>query len=313
MTTAVAEQTSAPSAAGKQPPAGRKWRQRLALTSFLGPGLLFYLMFMIIPLLGTIFLSFTNWSGVSFSDIHLTGVSNYKALAHDPVFREALVHTLVFVIVAAALKTTVALVAALALNLRLRLSGTFRMIFVMPTVISAVVIGAVFTLALSPSLGAVNPALSDIGLGRFTGDWLGSTSRALPVVIVLDVWQNFGIYMLIYISRLLAIPEDLGEAARIDGASRWQETWRITIPLLRSTTGVVLLLACIDSLKVFTTVYIMTRGGPNHATEVLSTWAYSEAFNQDEVGYGSAILVVLLAIAFAFALIWFKLFRKSED
>lgn len=313
MTTAMAEPAMAEHV--ERPPKGirgqgRQWHLLLA---FVAPGMAFYLLFLIVPLLGTIFLSFTDWSGISFADIHVVGVSNYRALAQDPIFRSALVHTLVFVVFAALLKTLVALVAALALNMRIRFSNVFRMVYVMPTVISAVVIGAVFSLALSPSLGLVNPLLTSIGLDRFTGEWLGSSTRAMPILILLDVWQNFGIYMLIYISKLLSIPEDLGEAARVDGATRWQETRRITIPLLRSTTGVVLLLACIDSLKVFTTVYIMTRGGPNHATEVLSTYAYSEAFEQNRVGFGSAMLVILLVIALMFAVVWFKLFKSKED
>jgi len=313
MTTAMSTPTSARDDLSTAPPPPAKKRTWPVLATFLAPGLFFYVLFLIIPLLGTIFLSLTNWSGFSFSDIKFAGLSNFKNLATDPIFRGALWHTLVFVVIAAVLKTVASLIVALALNLRIRLGGFFRVVFVMPTVISAVVIGVVFSLALSPSLGLINPFLRSIGLGSLTGEWLGSSTRALPILILLDVWQNFGIYMLIYISKLLSIPEDIGEAARVDGASRWQETWQITIPLLRSTTGVVLLLASIDSLKVFSTVYIMTRGGPDHATEVLSTYGYSEAFGQNQVGYGSAILVVLLVIALIFALLWFKLFRSRQD
>ncbi len=313
MTAAMSKPTAAPDDLPTAAPPPARKRTWPVLAAFLAPGMLFYVLFLIIPLLGTVFLSLTNWSGISFSDIHFTGFSNFKNLASDPIFRGALWHTLVFVVIAAVLKTITSLIAALALNLRIRFGSFFRVVFVMPTVISAVVIGVVFSLALSPSLGLINPFLRSIGLGSLTGEWLGSSTRALPILILLDVWQNFGIYMLIYISKLLSIPDDLGEAARVDGASKWQETWRITIPLLRSTTGVVLLLASIDSLKVFSTVYIMTRGGPDHATEVLSTYGYSEAFGQNQVGYGSAVLVVLLVIAMLFALLWFKVFRSRQD
>jgi ABC-type sugar transport system permease subunit len=272
-------------------------------------------MFLIIPLIGTIFLSLTDWNGFDFAQIHFVGATNYTALAHDPVFVSALLHTLIFVAVAMVLKTVGSLAAALALNERLPLSTMFRAIYVMPTVISMVVIGVVFDLALSPTLGLLNPLLKAIGLGHATnGLWLDDPHKVLPILILVDVWQNFGIYMLIYISALVAIPDELGEAARVDGASRWQEIRRVTIPMLRSTTGIVMLLSGIDSLKVFATVYVMTRGGPNHASEVLSTWGYSQAFTEDNVGYGSAIMVVLLAIAFVFAFIWLRLFRsKAED
>jgi raffinose/stachyose/melibiose transport system permease protein len=292
----------------------KRRRDYWALVPFLGPALGFYIMFLIIPLLGTVFLSLTDWNGFDFGAIHFVGASNYTELAHDPVFVRALWHTLAFVAVAVVLKTAGSLAAALALNERLPLSTWFRAVYVMPTVISMVVIGVVFNLALSPTLGLINPFLEAIGLGGFAGDWLGDPNKALPIIILLDVWQNFGIYMLIYISRLVAIPDDLSEAARVDGASRWQEIRRVTIPLLRSTTGTVMLLAGIDSLKVFTTVYVMTRGGPDHATEVLSTWGYSQAFTQNDVGYGSAIMVVLLAIAFVFAFVWLRIFRnRGED
>jgi raffinose/stachyose/melibiose transport system permease protein len=311
--TTLAADVSAPAAAGT-PPVRRRRSGFWALVPFLGPALGFYIMFLIIPLLGTVFLSLTDWSGFSFSQIHFVGASNYTALAHDPVFKTALWHTLAFVAVAVVLKTVGSLAAALALNERLPLSTWFRAVYVMPTVISMVVIGVVFNLALSPTLGLINPFLSHIGLGRFAGVWLGDPHKALPILILLDVWQNFGIYMLIFIARLVAIPDDLSEAARVDGATRWQEISRVTIPLLRSTTGTVMLLAGIDSLKVFTTVYVMTRGGPDHATEVLSTWGYSQAFSQNDVGYGSAIMVVLLAIAFVFAFVWLRLFRtRGED
>jgi raffinose/stachyose/melibiose transport system permease protein len=304
---------SAPATPGVTAP--RKSRRgHWALVPFLGPALGFYIMFLIIPLIGTLFLSLTDWNGFSFGQIDFVGVKNYTALAHDPVFRQALWHTLVFVAVAVVLKTVGSLAAALALNERLPLNTWFRAVYVMPTVISMVVIGVVFNLALSPTLGLINPFLNAIGLGHFAGDWLGDPHKALPILILLDVWQNFGIYMLIYVARLVALPDDLSEAARVDGATRWQEIRRITIPLLRTTTGTVMLLAGIDSLKVFTTVYVMTRGGPDHATEVLSTWGYSQAFSQDDVGSGSAIMVVLLVIAFVFAFIWLRLFRnRGED
>jgi len=305
--------TEASAAAHGSPRVGRRRRKWPALIPFLGPALGFYLMFLIIPLAGTIFLSLTDWNGFDFGKIDFVGVTNYTALAHDPVFKSALWHTLIFVAVAVVLKTVGALAASLAINERLPLATLFRGVYVMPTVISMVVIGVVFNLALSPTLGLINPFLDAIGLGHYAGTWLGDPNKALPIIILLDVWQNFGIYMLIYISALVAIPEDLGEAARVDGASRWQEIRRVTIPMLRSTTGIVMLLAGIDSLKVFTTVYVMTRGGPDHATEVLSTWGYDQAFTQNDVGYGSAIMVVLLAIAFVFAFVWLRFFRKVGE
>jgi raffinose/stachyose/melibiose transport system permease protein len=180
-------------------------------------------------------------------------------------------------------------------------------------VISLVVVGIVFTLVLSPSLGLINPFLEAIGLGQFAGAWLGDPDLALPIVIAIDVWHGFGLYMFLFISRLIAIPQDLHDAAFVDGANGWQDIIHITLPLMKSMVAMVVLLASIEALKLFAIVYVMTKGGPNHATEVLSTWAYFQAFTANNVGYGSAILVVLLIITFVLAYIQVTRFQVQEE
>jgi ABC-type sugar transport system permease subunit len=136
---------------------------------------------------------------------------------------------------------------------------------------------------------------------------------ALPIVIAIDVWHGFGLYMFLFISRLMAIPQDLHDAAFVDGANGWQNIVHITLPLMKSMAAMVVLLASIESLKLFSIVYVMTKGGPNHATEVLSTWAYFQAFTANKVGYGSAILVVLLVITFILAYIQVTRFQAQDD
>jgi raffinose/stachyose/melibiose transport system permease protein len=280
---------------------------------FLAPALFFYAIFLLVPLLGTLALSVTDWSGINIADIEFVGLENFRALGGDDVFLQSLRHNLAFLVGSVALKTTVALALALALDQNLPFSNFFRGVYLMPTVISLVVVGIVFTLVLSPSLGLINPFLEAIGLGRFAGAWLGDPDLALPIVIAIDVWHGFGLYMFLFISRLIAIPQDLHDAAFVDGANGWQDIIHITLPLMKSMVAMVVLLASIEALKLFAIVYVMTKGGPNHATEVLSTWAYFQAFTANNVGYGSAILVVLLIITFVLAYIQVTRFQVQEE
>jgi raffinose/stachyose/melibiose transport system permease protein len=285
----------------------------LLVVPFIAPSLIFYTVFLIVPLLGTLALSFTDWSGISFATIRFVGLANYRQLGSDPVFWESLQHNLIFLLGAILLKTTLALLLALALEQNLRFSAFFRGVYLMPTVISLVVVGIVFSLALSPSLGLVNPFLQAIGLGQFAGSWLGDPQKVLPLVIVIDTWQGFGLYMFLFITRLIAIPQELHDAAFVDGASGRQDIWYVTLPLLKSTAAMVVLLAAIESLKAFALIYVMTNGGPNHQSEVLSTWAYFSAFTANKVGYGSAILVVLLLITFCLAYIQVTRFQPKDS
>lgn len=285
----------------------------LLAVPFLAPALLFYAVFLLVPLLGTLALSVTSWSGFNIADIEFVGLQNFRALGNDGTFWLSLRHNVTFLVGSVVLKTTVALVLALALDQNLPFSNFFRGVYLMPTVISLVVVGVVFTLVLSPSLGLINPFLEAIGLGRFAGGWLGDPDLALPVVVAIDVWHGFGLYMFLFISRLIAIPQDLHDAAFVDGANGWQDILHITLPLMKSMVAMVVLLASIEALKLFSIVYVMTKGGPNHATEVLSTWAYFQAFTANNVGYGSAILVVLLVITFVLAYIQVTRFQGQEE
>ena len=192
----------------------------LSAIPFLAPALIFYAIFLLVPLLGTLFLSVTDWSGFNIADIEFVGLDNFRALGSDEVFWESLRHNLTFLFGSVFLKTTVALFLALALDQHLPFSNFFRGVYLMPTVISLVVVGIVFSLVLSPSLGLINPFLTAIGLERFAGTWLGNPQMALPIVVAIDVWHGFGLYMFLFISRLMAIPQDLHDAAFVDGA-KW--------------------------------------------------------------------------------------------
>ncbi|TDE01169.1 carbohydrate ABC transporter permease [Jiangella asiatica] len=294
----------------RRPPQRRDGR--LALV-FLAPALFFYIGFLIIPLIGTLFLSFTDWEGFTFDQLRMTGLDNYRQMAGDDVFWAAVRHNLILVVAAAVLKTVIALALAIILDNNVRFARFFQTVYLMPAVVSLVVTGVVFSLALSPTLGFVNPLLDAIGLSSLTGDWLGDTGRALPTIVVVEVWHTFGLHMTILIASLAGIPGELRESARVDGATTWQEYRHIVIPMLRPAIGVVFLLAGIESFKIFATIYVMTRGGPSHATEVLSTWGFFQAFSANNVGYGSAIMVVLLLLTFALSVLQVRSNRRAQN
>jgi raffinose/stachyose/melibiose transport system permease protein len=290
--------------------AGAMW---LPAVPFVAPALTMYGLFLIVPLLGTILLSVTHWNGFSFSQIRFAGLHNYREMVHDTVFVHALVHNILFMVGAVVLKTVVALGLALILDRKLPLTRLFQGIYIMPAVLSLVVLGVVFSLALSPTLGLINPFVKAIGLGGLAGEWLGDPNRVLPILILVDVWQGFGLYMLLFIARLGAVPQDLRDAAAVDGAGLRAEIRHVLLPQLKSTTMMVILLAMIESLKVFALVFTMTKGGPNHASEMLSTWGYFQGFTANNVGYGAAILVVLLVLTFILAYIQVTRFRVQND
>jgi ABC-type sugar transport system permease subunit len=297
------------------PPRRRGTGARAWAPGFIVPAYAFYLIFLIAPLILTVVLSFTNWDGFNFGSISssFTGLQNYRELAHDHVFLQSLVHNLWFLAGSVVMKTLLALGLALALYRRFAFSGLFQAIFLMPAVLSLIVVGLVFQFILDPNNGLINPLLRGIGLGHFAGAWFGDPHRALPILVLLDVWVAFGIYMFIFLSSLANLSADVSEAAKIDGASAWQETRYVTVPMLADTIRMVLLLAAIDSLKVFATVYVTTGGGPDHASEVLSTWAFFQAFSNNRVGYGNAILVVLLLVTFALSYFYARRLRSDRN
>jgi raffinose/stachyose/melibiose transport system permease protein len=291
----------------------RSGRSPLAAAGFILPGYVFYAGFLLIPLVLTLLFSFTSWDGISYSNIHFNGGANYVALVQDPVFLESLLHNALFLVVTVILTVIVALALALALRRAFPLGGIFRGIFIIPTTLSLVVLGVLLKSFLDPNQGLINPMLKSIGLGSLAGAWLGDQSRVLPILMLLDVWVGFGLYLFVFLAGMSSLPAEVFEAARVDGAKPWQETFFVTIPLLTPTIRLVVLLAAIQSLKVFATVYVATGGGPNHASEVLATYAFFQAFTGQQVGYGSAIMSVLLIATLVLAYFYVRANRKSES
>jgi len=275
---------------------------------FILPALLVYVIFMIVPFVGTIGLSLIKWEGFSFDDIKFIGLQNYRDLLVDSVYWLSLRNSLVFVAAAVAFQCTLGLIVALLLEQKLAIGNFLRGSYFIPAIISLIIIGIAFESLLNPTLGVLDKILRTVGLEKFSvlGMWLASKKKAIWVLILIQGWYGFGWSMFIFISRLKLIDPQLYEAAEIDGATAWQKNLYVSIPLLRGVAPVAVLFAAMSAMKIFTVPYVMTRGGPNHGTEVLATWAFSHGIAYQHVGYGSAISVTLLIFGMILGFFIFK-------
>jgi raffinose/stachyose/melibiose transport system permease protein len=291
----------------------KRWlrlKSQRSLTAYLllAPGLLFYIPFHFLPILGVIAFSLFKWKGYSFASMQWVGLENYSRMIGDKFFWNALGNNIKILIVVVIVQTTLALTLALILEQKFRGSTFFRGVYFMPTVLSMVVVGILFSLILSPTKGLMNALLRVIGLGHIQPAWLGEPNLALIVLMAVMVWKGFGLSLFLFIAGLEAIPDELLDAAKVDGASGWTIIWRVIIPLLRETTTVVVILITIGCFRVFDLVMSMTGGGPFFATEVLSVRMYNQTFDYNRVGYGSAIAVVLFIVTFSASVAqsWFR-------
>ena len=270
----------------------------------LAPALIAFLLFMLIPMFLTFSLSLFDWNGIQLKSLDCIGLSNYKTMLKDDVFWQALKNNMIFIGFGMTGAVMLGLFVAVLLEQNLRGSNVFRGLFFLPTVLSLVVVGIVFTFLLSPEFGIVEPLLGSIGFDPPA--LLGDPRWAIYTLIVVEIWRSFGFAMFLFVAGLKAMDPYLAEAAQIDGAGGWGTFWHVTLPQLRPVTLMVATLVGIGMLKLFDLVYVMTSGGPNHATEVLNTAAYYEGFQFNRVGYGATISVVLLFVTFLFTIVRFK-------
>jgi len=260
------------------------------------PALAIYSVFLIYPAFRTVRLSLTNWDGIAPTWRHV-GLKNYDRLLQNDIFHLALKNTLIWSVAIIVVPCTLGLFLAVALNEEFRGRAVFRTIFYAPGVLPLVGVALIWGWIYNPQFGFLNQFLIKIGLESLSQPWLCQPSTALWATIVAGVWVRTGFPMLIYLAALQAIPKELFEAARIDGARGWRVFRDITFPQLGPTHVVVVALSVIDSLKVFDLIYAMTYGGPGNDTQVIGTWVYFNIFNFNKAGYGSAIAVVGASIS----------------
>ena len=319
--------TSAPAAAAPARPVGaersdrsagpvrRRQRLRRALTgwAFSAPFTVLFLVFMAVPVVVSLAMSFTDLRSTDLRNpfaVNVVGFDNYARLFRDELFLRASVNTLVFVAVGVPLTIVVALAAASALNSALvRFRALFRVGFYLPVVTSIVAVAVVWRFVLDPEVGLLNNVLRVVGVEG--PNWLGSTTTALPSLIVMAVWRNFGFLMVIFLAGLQAIPGDLYEAARLDGATRWQQFRTVTLPLLRPTLLFGGVVTGIGYLQLFEEPFVMTQGGPLSSTLSVSYHIYNQ-FGFGNYGYAAAASYVLFVAIVALSVLQFRLLGERS-
>lgn len=286
----------------------------LSAWGFLAPALLLITVFFFLPVLAALALSFTDFDIYALGDLdrlRFVGFNNYLQLLQSPLFWTALGNTLYFVAVGGPLSVAVSLSAALLINSPLiRFSGFFRVALFLPVVTTLVAVAVVWRYLYHPHYGLLNYGLSLIGIDPI--DWLGDPRWAMPAIILMAVWKNFGFNMIIFIAGLQNIPPTLYEAARIDGAGSWRQFRYITLPLLGPTFLFVALMTMIGYFQVFAEPYVMTQGGPANRTFSVVLLMYEEGFRWWNMGYASAAAFILFVLILAATLLQLALRRRNK-
>lgn len=275
------------------------------------PALLFYGFAVIVPSIRGAVLAFTNWDGLS-QTYDFVGFANFVRIFTSDSSLEALKMTLIFAFAVTVLQNGIGLLLALGVNSGLKSRNFLRVLFFAPVVITPVVVAYLWKFMLTPD-GAVNSVLDGLGLGGGAPSWLGDPFWAAFSIVMMVVWQHAGYSMVIYLAGLQSIPQELNEAAAVDGAGAWRRFWSVTWPLLAPATAINVMLTIIGGLKMFTEVFVLTAGGPGGSTETLSTLLYKSAFQFNEFGYGIALALVLAAVVAIFSVGQQRLSRKGND
>jgi multiple sugar transport system permease protein len=268
---------------------------------FAAPALSAIALFLFVPVVASLALSFTDFDIYAVADLRnlrFVGLANYRALLADPLFWRALVNTLYFVAVGGPLSVGVSLGAALLVNARLaRWRPLFRTIFFLPVVTTLVAVAVVWRYFYQPRVGLLNHLLASVGLPAV--DWLGNPATAMPALIAMSIWKNFGFNMVVFVAGLQSIPERLYEAASLDGAGAWARFRHVTLPMLAPTALFVAVMTMIGSFQLFAEPYVMTDGGPADRTLSVVLLMFEQGFRFWNLGYAAAVAFVLFAILLA--------------
>ncbi|QQO10843.1 carbohydrate ABC transporter permease [Breznakiella homolactica] len=275
--------------------------------SFILPNFIGFFIFILIPVVFSLILSFMDWDG--FNAMTFAGLRNFVAIFRDEVFRQSLGRTFVYTISCVVFTLFASLGLAVLLNKDIKAKGFFRSSIFFPYVASIVSIAVVWRLLFMKDMGPINAFLRFVGISNPPG-WFGSTTWALPGVIIVAIWKYMGYYMIVYLAALQDIPRELHEAASIDGASSLQYFWRITLPMLAPSTFFVVLMLTINSFKSFDLIFALTEGGPGTSTTLLSNYIYNKAFISFNYGQTSAAAMILFIIVGSITLFQLRLEKK---
>ncbi len=279
----------------------------------MAPALAVYSLFAIWPMIDVVILSFQNWNGIR-EDRDWVGLQNYyHILYNDPVFWVAFRNTVIWTVLSVVFPPLLGLLLALGLNQRLIGRAPLRAIYYLPVIIAPIAVATMWRWMYDPFFGLFTQMLTDMGLSSWAVDWLGDKDVALYSIFVAYVWQSVGFSMVLFLAGLQSVDKSLIDAAHIDGANRREIFKYVTLPALRPTITIVLVLSTISSLKAFDIVYGMTGGGPAQSTQMLALWAFTQSMQIFDYGRGSAVSVVLLAITLVIVVPYMRWSQRREE
>lgn len=290
----------------------RRRQEYVTIALFLLPAFTLFIVFLIYPIFRSLYFSFFDWNGLG-PATKLVVFNNYWRILTDPVFLKGIWNCVVIVLLSLVIQLPLAMMLSIMVGRDLPGRAFFRAIFFMPYVISEVITAIIWISMLSPDpeRGFIN-ALLILLPGVHAQNFLGDINQVMACVFVVLTWKYFGLHMLLFMAGLQNIPKELEEAAMIDGANRWQLIWHITIPLLGTTIRTATYLSVLGSLTQFNLVWIMTRGGPVNASEMMATYMYDHAFLRFQLGYGSAVALVMLVFCLIFSVVYQRLNRRPD-
>ncbi|MGB3308025.1 MAG: sugar ABC transporter permease [Thermomicrobiales bacterium] len=278
---------------------------------YLLPALIIFTLFLAVPVAGTVLLSLTKWDGISWDGIEFIGLANYVEAAQDSTFWSSFWHNILLIPFFVIIPMVIGLIpAALVHQLKLRGAAFFQAGLFLPYIMPGVLIGVVWTWLLNPVFGPVNKILKQFGYRPPT--WLGDFTWALPTVGMIGAWAAYGFCYVVFVAGMQKIPRDLYEAARLDGASAWNEFWSVTLPGLKREIAVVLSFNLINALRSFDVVRATTDGGPGGTTRVLALYMIN-AFDARRIGYSTAIAVILAVVTLILSMFVLRLFGEADD
>jgi multiple sugar transport system permease protein len=287
----------------------RDMRKEWTAYLFLAPGLILFAIFTVFAVVYSFYLSFHEWNILEPAKPFVF-LDNYARLFADKRFHRAVFNTVYYTALAVPLTMMAGLSIALLLN-NIRFKGIYRTLYYIPTITPLVVAAIIWKWVYQGDYGLLNYFLSSLGIIDRPILWLSDPNLAMPAVIIMSVWGGAGYHMVIYLAGLQAIPVEYYDAAKVDGASSWQQLRHVTVPLLTPTTFFLLITSIIGSFQVFTQIYIMTNGGPLGRTSTIGFYLYEKAFRQFQMGYASAMAYALFAMIFIFTLIQLRYMRQE--
>ena len=285
--------------------------QLVTIVGFLLPATILYVGLVLLPIVQAMYTSLYRWNGLG-PLTNFTGLANYTRALSDRVFIGALGHNLQLVVLSLIIQLPLSLGLALLVRGIVRGRAVFRTIFFLPFVLSEVVTGVIWNFIYLPQGGLINTLLQTISPSLGQTALLASPNTVLYALFVVITWRFFGYHMILYIAGLQNIPVELEEAAQIDGCNRLQTLRYITIPLLGSTIRLTIYLSVLGSLQFFTLVWVMTTGGPVNASDTMATYLYKFGFQRFQLGYGSAIAVIMFLICFGFSLVYQRFAMRRD-